>query len=392
MNAEEKVNILLVDDRPEELLALEAALADLGLDLVKASSGVEALRCLLDQSFALVLLDASMPGMDGFETASLMRQREKTHCTPIIFLTAIHKAGEQVFKGYSTGAVDYLFKPLTTHVLRSKVQAFVELYKARRQTERHSEMLASLNRQLTEEIERRKIVEDELRDLNEKLEERVRERTVELHALSSHIQTTREDERARIAREIHDELGQVMTALKIEMTQLPRLLREDQGPLAEKIASLVGIIDLAIQSVRDITHDLRPSVLDDLGLLPALRSFSSDFEKRTGIKCRLEWDFEERPFDRETSTVVFRIFQESLTNVARHAQASSVRASLTRGDGGLVMKVEDDGIGIGDRIDSSHRFGILGMRERAEAIGGELKVAGAAGKGTVVTLRVPVRD
>src|SRR5262245_36830232 len=129
--AEKKVNILIVDDYIENLLALEALLGDLNQNLVRARSGREVLRLILQHEFALILLDVEMPGIDGFETAELIRQREKSRHTPIIFLTAVNKRDEHVFKGYSLGAVDYLTKPFVPEILRSKVMAFVELYRLR---------------------------------------------------------------------------------------------------------------------------------------------------------------------------------------------------------------------------------------------------------------------
>ena len=133
MESEQKANILLVDDNPANLLALEAILEDLGENLVKAQSGEEALKHVLVQEFAMILLDVQMPGMDGFETAALIRNREKTQGIPIIFVTAVGKSETHVSKGYSLGAVDYIFKPIVPEILRAKVAAFVELFKANRE-------------------------------------------------------------------------------------------------------------------------------------------------------------------------------------------------------------------------------------------------------------------
>ena len=131
MTAEVKANILLVDDRPENILALEAVLADLGQNLVKADSGRQALRCVLEQDFAVILLDVQMPGMDGFETAALIRERERSMHTPIVFLTASDQSEPAVFRGYSVGAVDYLYKPCVPEKLKSKVAVFVNLFRMR---------------------------------------------------------------------------------------------------------------------------------------------------------------------------------------------------------------------------------------------------------------------
>ncbi|MCI0421184.1 MAG: response regulator, partial [Acidobacteria bacterium] len=150
MTQREKPNLLLVDDRPENLLALEAILADLEFNIVTADSGKAALRCLLSQDFALILLDVEMPGMDGFETAELIRSRRKTQFTPIIFLTAINKTDQHVFRGYSVGAVDYLFKPFAPEVLKSKVTVFVDLFQKTREVSRQAEQLLESNLQLEE--------------------------------------------------------------------------------------------------------------------------------------------------------------------------------------------------------------------------------------------------
>src|SRR5688500_14807191 len=145
---EQKLNILLVDDRPENLVALQSVLEDLNQNLVKAESGREALRRLLEDEYAVILLDVQMPGMDGFETASLIRARAKNQHTPIVFLTAINKSDTHVTRGYSVGAVDYVFKPFDPEVLRAKVAAFVEL--------------ARKTGELRREIEQRKQAEEEV--------------------------------------------------------------------------------------------------------------------------------------------------------------------------------------------------------------------------------------
>jgi PAS domain S-box-containing protein len=143
----DQVNILLVDDQPNNLIALEAMLADLDVNPVRAESGTEALRRLLDQDFAVILLDVQMPGLDGFETANLIRKREKSRHTPIIFVTALSRNESNVFQGYSVGAVDYLFKPIVPEILRSKVQVFVELFRKTRELTRQTAQLERLSRQ-----------------------------------------------------------------------------------------------------------------------------------------------------------------------------------------------------------------------------------------------------
>src|SRR5437763_2878505 len=160
---EEKVSILLVDDHIENLVALEALLSDLGQNLVRAPSGIDALRFLLHQEFALIILDVDMPSIDGFETAALIREREKSRHTPIVFLTAVNKGEQHVFKGYQIGAVDYLTKPVVPEILRSKVVAFVELHKKTEEVKRQTGLLQQMVAELAGS-------NDEIRKLNVELQ------------------------------------------------------------------------------------------------------------------------------------------------------------------------------------------------------------------------------
>jgi len=164
------VNILIVDDTPENLIALEAALSDLGQRLVKVNSGQEALRVLLKEEFAVILLDVNMPGMNGFETAALIRQRKQTEHVPIIFVTAISTTDTHMFKGYSLGAVDYIFTPVNAEVLRSKVSVFVELVKKSQAVELQARQLQEANEILRTEVATRKKAEEALKESNDELE------------------------------------------------------------------------------------------------------------------------------------------------------------------------------------------------------------------------------
>ena len=160
---DERVHILLVDDRPENLLALEAILEPLGQNLVRANSGPEALKCILGGEFAVILLDVQMPGMNGFEVAEIIKSRERSRTIPIIFLSAINKEDAYVFKGYSMGAVDYVFKPFNPDVLRSKVSVFVDLFLKQREIQRQSEMLAESQKRELELEHRTSMIEAEAR-------------------------------------------------------------------------------------------------------------------------------------------------------------------------------------------------------------------------------------
>lgn len=226
-------------------------------------------------------------------------------------------------------------------------------------------------------------------------EELIKESNERLRALSARLQVVREEEGTRIAREIHDELGGALTGLKWDLERIERTLSETADgsallPAREKIGVMTRAIDETINVVRRISSELRPGVLDDLGLVAAIEWQAEQFQERTGIACKCEPHPEDAPLSKARSSAVFRILQEILTNVLRHAEATSVRISMTEDDGQFVLEVEDDGKGITEAEESGPRsLGLLGMRERAQLVGGEVEVGGTPGRGTKVTVRVP---
>jgi PAS domain S-box-containing protein len=212
-----------------------------------------------------------------------------------------------------------------------------------------------------------------------------------LRALAAHLQAAREEERTRVAREIHDELGQALTGIKMDLAWLRKKLPKEHDALREKTESMLGLMDQTIQSVRRISTELRPGVLDDLGLTAAIEWQIHEFQKRTGIKCQLAARLEDIGLDRPRSTALFRIFQETLTNIARHAHATKVSIKLEQNNGDVSLHVQDNGNGIPkSKLSDPRSLGILGMRERALLLGGEVFIQGTRGKGTKVTARIPI--
>jgi PAS domain S-box-containing protein len=208
--------------------------------------------------------------------------------------------------------------------------------------------------------------------------------------LTARLQRIREEERARMAREIHDELGQALTAIKIDLSSLVAARRADQQEELEKAESILRLVDQTILSVRRIATELRPGILDDLGLVAAVEWAAEEFEARTGIKCRLDLPDGDIAIDTDRTTAIFRIFQETLTNITRHAEATQVNVRLGREDGNIVLEVRDDGRGIAEeQLSTGGSLGILGMRERALLLGGELTIRGAPGRGTIVRVLIP---
>jgi len=225
----------------------------------------------------------------------------------------------------------------------------------------------------------------------ERAEEQLRTSLDQLRALAARLQSVREEERTSIAREIHDELGQACTAIKMDLALIGRKTTKRQARLRAKVHSASQLVDNMIATLRRIASELRPRTLDDLGLTAALEWQAQDFESRTGIHCQVTLPRDPLALDSERSTAIFRIFQESLTNVARHAQAARVEARLELEAQHLIFQVHDNGRGF-DPLEAKSRrsLGLVGMQERALLLNGDLKIEGVPGAGTTMTLRIPL--
>lgn len=233
------------------------------------------------------------------------------------------------------------------------------------------------------------------RDITDRknMEERLKHSEKQLRDLYKNLQESREAERTRISREIHDDLGQELTGLKLEVAFLKRKLPRDSTDMIDKTSQISDHIDLAIESVRRISMDLRPALLDQLGLVAAIEWQSEDFQKRTGIACKLTIDPEITIGNTKLSTAIFRIFQETLTNITRHAHASRISVALQQIDGSVFLTVKDNGKGIEkDELSNPKSFGIIGMKERVSDWGGDIQISGRKGKGTTVKVRIPINS
>src|SRR5688572_9185635 len=223
----------------------------------------------------------------------------------------------------------------------------------------------------------------------------VRSSEERLRALSARLRSAREEEGTRIAREIHDELGGALTGLKWELGGIAQSLAESPGgandAIVQRISRMTDLIDMTITTVRRISTDLRPSVLDDLGLIAAIEWQAKQFQARTGILCECRTASDALDLDRDQATAVFRIFQEILTNVLRHSGATHVWVEVRKEQSKFVLEVTDNGRGITERDKAgSGSLGLLGMRERAVLAGGDVSIRGVEGRGTSVVVRVPV--
>ncbi|MCL5952365.1 MAG: sensor histidine kinase [Chloroflexi bacterium] len=265
----------------------------------------------------------------------------------------------------------------------------------RRRMEAAADTAHTLNEELDERVTQRT---RQLEAANRKLAAEIADReraTEQLRLLAAHLQSAREEERITIAREIHDEIGTLMTAIKMDLAYLSKEITggtpKSPETLREEISATTKLVDNAIRTVHQIALELRPAVLDHLGLRSALEWQVREFQARTKIESEFVSTVDHLQLDPERSTAVFRILQEALTNVARHAHATHVEVTLQEQDRQLMLQVHDNGRGISqEQVSGTRQFGLLGMRERAHIFGGDVLVQGAPGQGTTVAVRIPV--
>jgi signal transduction histidine kinase len=348
------VNILMVDDQPAKLLSYEVMLEELGENLLKASSGREALEMLLKTDVAVVLMDVSMPELDGFQLAEMIREHPRFQKIAIIFISAVHLTDLDRLKGYQRGAVDYISVPVIPDLLRAKVSVFAELHRQARQLE----------------------------VLNQ-----------ELRRLSHSLMTAQDEERRRISRELHDGLGQDLTAVKMMLGGLVQPNQLKDSTENKTIAEVLSMMDSAIEQVRTMSHLLHPPLLDEMGLLSALRWYTEGFAKRSGVETVLDLPKNFPRLEPEIEMAIFKIVQESLTNVFRHAEARQAVVQLEERDGCALVSIEDNGKGIGSGAEelhpNSYGIGVIGIKQRAAEYDGQVTLRNT-GSGTRVEVKIPL--
>jgi signal transduction histidine kinase len=350
------LRILLLEDSPADAELAQAELTDAGIEftmtVVGGKSEFEAE--LRKAPPGIILSDYSLPGFDGTQALEIARQIAPD--IPFIFVTGV--LGEEV-------VIDMLRQGATDYVLKNRLSRLPQaVARAVRETEQRRDNLRA--------------------------HEKMRRSHDQLKALTGHLQFVREEERTRIAREVHDELGQSLTALKLDLSWLLGRLPHERS-LQKKIKGMSEQVDETIHAVRRIATELRPGVLDSLGLSAAIEWQTMDFQERTGIKCDVTIDLKEAIKDKEFSTACFRILQETLTNVIRHSDATQVEVRLAQVDKEIILTVRDNGRGISEKdVVHPRSIGLIGMRERVARVGGEVFFFGLPGRGTTVTMRVPL--
>ena len=346
----DKLNILLVDDQPAKLLTYEAALTELGENLMQARSANEALECLLHNDVAIVLTDVNMPDIDGFALARMIHDHPRFEDVAILFVSSARMTDSDRIDGYAHGAVDYISVPVIPELLRAKVRVFLRLYRKARA----------------------------LKDLYR-----------EMRQLSSRMIRAQDEERRRIARELHDSLGQQLALAKMTADR-------NKVPAAQELASEVSdMITEALRQVRSISHLLHPPMLDEIGLESAARWYLDGLSKRSGIETSLEVAPRDFPrFPPELENALYRILQEAVTNAFRHAQPRKISVGLHFAADQVNLAVRDDGRGISPAVSDfrpgSVGVGLGGMQQRVRELGGELKLANAA-PGTSLEAHIPAK-
>jgi signal transduction histidine kinase len=351
------LRILLLEDSPPHAELVEHFLRDSGLkfEVVRVDTREAFIEQIEQHPPDMILSDYALPAFDGY--AALALAKEKVPNIPFIFVTGT--MGEEV-------AIETLKNGATDYVLKTRL----------------ARLGPAVHLALRETADRRE---------RQRAEDKLRRSLDQLRALTSYLQYVREEERTRIAREVHDELGQALTGLKLDMSWLAARLARNARPVQDKVKTMVDHIDETIQTVRRIATELRPGILDSLGLVAALEWQANEFQSRTGIPCHVVASVDDSQLQQQFATVFFRIYQETLTNIIRHAKATRVDVRLAEEAGALILMVQDNGRGISEEeIANTRSIGLVGMRERAMLIGGEITLQGAPGKGTRMTLRVPL--
>lgn len=386
------MRVLAVDDDAHSLRLLHLQLRGHGMDVVEARDGADALEQTASCAPDVIISDLLMPVMDGYTLLRRVRADPRLAQIPFIVHTATYTDARDEQLARDLGADGFLVKPAEPAVLLRAIDAAVSGARARpvpAPAAADDEVLQAYSAVLVAKLEDKAAA---LEAANRAL--------VAAHAraqaLSQRLVRLKEEESTRIAREIHDELGQALTGLKLDVAWLLRRLErageaDTQAALRERLATMGDAIDATVAATRRICIELRPAVLDDLGLVAAVDWQARQFGERARAAVDVELPDTLPPLDDACATALFRILQELLTNVARHADARRVTVTLHADECRIVLGVTDDGGGLAPGSSTSERtFGLAGVRERAALCGGEVDVRSAPGQGTAVRVTLPL--
>lgn len=359
--------ILIVDGDPAGRKSLASLLFPSEYRLVFASSGHDAIRKAVGSEPLLILLNPNIPAPDGFDLCRMIRGNPVLREIPILLVTAVDDEDARR-RGLEAGADGFIHQPYDRSETRSRIRTVIRLNRFRK-------------------------YQDDV-DLLHRAEEEVIRHRQQLETLSRRLLQAQEEERRAIARELHDEVGQILTVLKINLVLTQREVRDSVGP--RLLAESVDLVDRLIGQVRDLWRNLRPSLLDELGLPAALQALVDSAAKRAGLDVEFQADPRIERLAPDWEITCYRVVQESLTNVIRHSRAQCVRVELAQSEAYFHMSIVDDGIGFDveevlSGTSAGAHMGLLGMRERLSLVGGTLSIESRPGHGTQVRVSLPLR-
>jgi signal transduction histidine kinase len=381
------LRILTVDDNEALRYSLVRSLRDAGYQVIEARTGTEALE-LAKQSPDLITLDVNLPDMLGFEVCKIIKSDPLTAHIPILHLSSTYIEPDARVKGLASGADAYLTEPIDRAELVATVAALLRLKTAETAARQQAEVAEQARR--------------ELAALNATLEKRVSERTAELEVanqslreLSLRLLQTQDDERRHIARNLHDSVGQLLAAIKMNNASIAEESAKLTQGAARALTDNDSMTDEILKSIRTISHLLHPPLLDESGLVSALRWYVEEFSQRSGIKVQLECTVGQERFPRDLETAIFRVVQECLGNIHRHSGSSTATIYLEKKNDVVCVEISDQGHGIPAKRQrelnsrTGGGVGIRGMQERVAQFGGKLTVKSSEG-GTTITAVVPL--
>ena len=402
--------ILIVDDVPANIDLLCGMFEGESFEILVAIDSRTALQIARRSAPALILLDVLLPEQDGFATCRVLKQDASTADIPVIFITAKDDAQSRL-EGFRAGGVDYITKPFQREEVIARAQAHLTISRLHRQLRQKNEVLEA-------QIGRCKRAEDEVREMNRRLEHRVADRTAELLELNRRLKidiaerkqleetlrqlprriiAAQEAERKRVGQELHDSVTQILSSARNRI----HWLLEESGPgnkaSLDAATTVHDLLGMAIDEVRRVAHNLRPPELDDLGLLAAAPSVCDAVTAWSGVPVDLSFLGIPEPLPPIVALNLYRIIQEALNNVHKHALATRVKVQLALKNSVLELSVKDDGVGFDPAIRHKPKkqdegFGLVSMRERAVTLGGAFEIKSAPGEGTEIIVRVPLPE
>lgn len=385
MPEEIQATVLAVDDNDAIRYSMSRYLREGGYRVVEARTGAEALN-LARQEPALITLDINLPDMDGFEVCRKLKQDPATSGIPVLHISASFVDPEHRVRGLEGGADAYLSEPISQQELLATVRALLRLRQAQKEAQRQAAD-AEKARQ-------------ELKKINESLESRVLERTAELEhrnadvqELSRRLLKAQDDERRRVSRELHDSTGQLLVALKINLSRLKSEFAERNPEANRLIDDTSSMIEEMTRQVRTLSYLLHPPLLDEAGIASAVRWYVEGFAARSNIEVTVDFPPQMGRLSQDVETTIFRLIQESLTNIHRHSGSKTATIRVVDRENELRVEIADTGKGLAAPLNGSSgdiRFGvgILGMKERVSLLGGSLEIS-SNGSGTSVLAILP---